>query len=202
MSKEFWNEKYDVDGYRYGIHPNQFVAEQAEHAIPEGGRVLCLGSGEGRNAVWLAERGFEVTAVDASDVGLDKTRRLAGERGVEVQTVQTDIRDFYPDPESVDAVVMTYFHLPPELREVTHERAAEALKPGGVIILEAFRPEQLERDSGGPPRRDMLYTFGMLQEDFASLHVDRIESQTLQLDEGLGHTGVAEVIRMVARKPE
>lgn len=198
---EFWDEKYDIEEYRYGRRPNRFVADNARDVFAAEGRILDLGSGEGRNAVWLAEQGYEVTAVEQSRVGIDKTLQLAGHRGVRVNVIHAKLEDFEPQAGGYDGVVLNYLHLPPEVRQVAHAKAVEALTPGGVVLLEGFRPAQLDRDSGGPPEEAMMFTEEMLQEDFSDLEIESIAEDTIELDEGHGHRGLGDVIRMVARKP-
>lgn len=202
MSEDFWDEKFDVDGYRYGTRPNAFLEERAPRDIPPGGHVLCLGAGEGRNPVWLAEQGFEVSALDQSGVGLGKLRERAAQRGVDVETIKSSIEAWTPAPDRFDAVVMTYFHLPPGVRGQTHQKAIAALAPGGVIIVEAFTPAQIqnERTSGGPPAIELMYTAELLRADFSPLDIELLREETVELDEGPGHRGPGDVVRLVARK--
>ena len=201
MSSEFWNEKYSVSGFRYGTAPNAFVAEHARDYFEAGERVLCLGAGEGRNAVWLAEQGYGVTAVEQSSAGIDKMLALAAEREVSVDVIHADVGEFEPEEGGYAGVVLSYLHVGPELRPVLHAKACAALAPGGAVVLEAFRPEQLERDSGGPPDESMLYTEELLREDFGELELALAESTTIELDEGQGHRGRGEVVRIIAVKP-
>ncbi len=202
MSKEFWDGKYGIDDYRYGTKPNAFVEAQALRVIKPQGKVLCLGAGEGRNPVWLAKQGFEVTALDQSTKGLEKLRRLAGERHVEIDTVESTVEAWQPEAESYDAVVMTFLHLAPDVRPEIHDKVVEALAHGGVVVMEAFTPLQIERgrESGGPPSVAMMYTPEMLRKDFADLDIEVLEEQTVELDEGPSHCGPGEVVRLVARK--
>jgi cyclopropane fatty-acyl-phospholipid synthase-like methyltransferase len=201
MTEAFWDEKFDVDGFRYGTRPNAFVEAQANEVIKPGGRVICLGAGEGRNPIWLAQQGFEVSALDQSGVGLNKLRQRAADAGVDVDTIKTTVEAWTPEPGSYDAVVMTYFHLPKEVRRETHHKANEALTDDGVIILEAFSPRQieLERTSGGPPRIELMYTCEILREDFSGLTIEHLSEETVELNEGPGHTGPGEVVRLVAK---
>ena len=164
---EFWNQKFADAPYKYGLQPNVFLAEQAG-LIPAASQVLVPGDGEGRNGVWLAQQGHHVTSVDASSVGLDKTRALAAERGVKVTTVLADLAEWAPQPDSADAVVVVYLHLPSILRPKVMADLARALHPGGVLILEAFHPNQLGLTSGGPKDVDMLYTLQVLRADRGS----------------------------------
>lgn len=197
---EFWDRVYAGDAYRFGSEPNAFLAERAG-AIEPGGSVLCLGDGEGRNGVWLARRGFRVTSLDQSAVAARKCAALATRFGVELEVVIGRLPD-YPLPEaSFDAVALIFLHLPPDVRRAVHALAARALRPGGLVILEAFTPAQLGRPSGGPPTRERLQTAADLAQDFAGLDLLLLEETETELAEGDGHRGPAAVVRMVARKP-
>ncbi len=196
-----WDQAYsDVEGYKYGEQPNAFLKEQA-HRIPARARVLLPGDGEGRNGVWLAEQGHQVCALDNSAVGLAKAEALAHRRQVTLQTVLVDLADWQPEPASADAVVLTYLHLPPPLRTPVMHKLVQALKPGGVLLLEAFHPRQLQYNSGGPKNEAMLYTLDMLHGDLAADMQELLasESETL-LDEGPGHQGPAYVTRWIGQK--
>lgn len=196
-----WDQAYsDVEGYKYGEQPNAFLKEQA-HRIPARARVLLPGDGEGRNGVWLAEQGHQVCALDNSAVGLAKAEALAHRRQVTLQTVLVDLADWQPEPASADAVVLTYLHLPPPLRTPVMHKLVQALKPGGVLLLEAFHPRQLQYSSGCPKNEAMLYTLDMLRGDLAAGMQELLgsESETL-LDEGPGHQGPAYVTRWIGQK--
>lgn len=204
MSEEFWDEKFGVDEFRYGTRPNAFIETQAPKLLEESARVLCLGAGEGRNAVWLAEQGYRVTAVDQSGVGLAKLDHLAAERGTSVETVKSAIEEWTPPAGGFDAAVMTFFHLPGQVRRKAHDKVIDALAAGGVVIMEAFTPRQrqLDRTSGGPPDIALMYTPELLRQDFAALSIEHLAEETVELDEGPGHRGPAEVVRLVARKSQ
>ncbi|GAA6143806.1 class I SAM-dependent methyltransferase [Hydrogenophaga sp. 5NK40-0174] len=193
----FWDERFSGDAFKYGTRPNAFLAEQA-HRLPPGARVLVPGDGEGRNSVWLAEQGFDVTAMDSSSVGLEKGARLASGRGVKVDTVLADLAEWTPPAGQFDAVVLVYVHLPSSIRAAAHQRLAKALCPGGWLILEGFHPEQLKHNSGGPKDVDMLMTPTLLDADFGGLLTPVLswEGETT-LDEGPGHQGLARVTRWV-----
>jgi len=194
---------YGVEHYRYGTEPNAFLASMADEVLAPGSRVLVVGDGEGRNGVWLAAQGHEVVTVDASAEGVRKAKALAAARGVAPDIRQGMFPDAVAHEAPFDAVVLTFIHVPGELRPRFHKAALDALKPGGVVLLEAFRPEQitLDRTSGGPPVEAMMFTPEQMHEDFGHLHDVRIEAPTVHLDEGPGHNGTAEVVRVVGRKP-
>ncbi|MCH8503323.1 MAG: class I SAM-dependent methyltransferase [Ectothiorhodospiraceae bacterium] len=195
-----WDERYDSEDYVYGTEPNAFLAAKAGR-IPAGGRVLTLAEGEGRNAVFLAERGFRVTGVDASAVGLKKAARLARERGVNVTLEVRDLARADLGEDSWDGVVCIFAHLPPELRRDTHRRVVRALKPGGVLVLEAYTPDQLGRGTGGPPSAELMMTADTLRQEFEGLEIELLRECEREVVEGRGHTGTGAVVQLVARKP-
>lgn len=197
----FWDQNFSVAGYKYGTSPNAFLVEQASRLSPASD-VLVPGDGEGRNSVWLAKQGHSVTAMDASQVGLQKASSLAGERGVAIETVLGDLADWAPAPSSFDAVVLIYVHLPEAIRQQAHRRLARALRPGGHLILESFHPDQLAHTSGGPKDVTMLYTPALLAADFAGVLETAMawDGETV-LSEGPGHQGLAHVTRWIGRMP-
>lgn len=195
----FWDQQFGADGYKYGTQPNAFLMAHA-HRLKLGSDVLVPGDGEGRNGAWLAGQGHRVTAMDGSAVGLEKARALAETRGVNLQTVQADLADWTPAPGSADAVVLIFVHLPPAIRLATHRRLVQALRPGGLLLLEAFHPRQLPLRSGGPKDEAMLYTLAMLRQDFDGLDECLGEEVETLLDEGPGHQGPAQVVRWIGRR--
>ncbi len=194
-----WDERFTGESFVFGTEPNRWLESQASRIAP-GGRVLCLGEGEGRNAVWLAVQGFRVEAVDGSAVGLEKARRLAAARGVSIDTTVMDLAAFRPAPDPFDAVVLVYLHLPPGLRGAVHRGAEASLRPGGRVIVEGFTPAQLAFTSGGPKQPDMLYTADLLRGDFPGVSWDVLEESRVELDEGPGHQGPAAVVRGAGRR--
>ncbi len=199
MSGNVWDTRYAGAVYMYGTTPNDFLRERAG-ALPAGGRVLCLAEGEGRNAVFLAERGFTVTGVDGSKVGLEKAQRLAQERGVTIETVVADLREYDLGRSRWDAVVSIWAHLPPDVRAALHPRIVEALVPGGVLLLEHYHPKQVGYGTGGPPDPAMLVTRADLERDFAALEVVHAFEGERVVGEGTGHQGKSFVTQLVARR--
>lgn len=200
----FWDQQFAGDAYKYGTAPNAFLAQHSACFAP-GGSVLLPGDGEGRNSVWLAAQGFAVQAIDSSRVGLDKASALAAQRGVVVHTVWTDLADWQPAPQAVDAVALIYVHLSAPLRTQVLHRALRALRPGGVLVLEAFHPQQLTGyTSGGPKQVELLYTLEQLRADAASAGVPSTErfarEGNTQLNEGPGHQGLAFVTQWVVQR--
>jgi cyclopropane fatty-acyl-phospholipid synthase-like methyltransferase len=195
----FWDAKYVGDGFFYGTAPNAWLASRADLLRP-GMRALSIADGEGRNSVWLAEKGLDVTAVDASTNAVAKARYLAGERGVELKHIQADLRQWHWPEADFDVAVAIFAHFHADDRPVIHRRLLEALVPGGIVLLEAYSPYQHLYRSGGPPDLDMLYTAFRLQEDFRDSEILELRELTTELAEGQGHRGRSAVVRLVARR--
>jgi SAM-dependent methyltransferase len=195
-----WNERYAQPGFAYGTAPNDFLVE-TEPLLPRGARILSLAEGEGRNAVWLAERGHHVVAVDGSDVGLAKATHLARERGVTIETVVANLADYDIASETFDAIISIWAHVPPELRRPLHARCARGLRPGGVMLLEAYTPSQIRRGTGGPRDPAMCMSAQTLREELVGLVFERVDERTRSIAEGPYHDGPSDVVQMVARKP-
>ena len=196
-----WDERYQTPEYIFGDQPCQWLIMN-QHRLPQSGKALALGDGEGRNGVFLAELGFEVTSVDLSEVGLSKARDLARKRGVTIQTVQADLEHYEIEAESQDLIVSIYCHLPDAIRKLVHERAEVALKPGGLFILEAFHHAQLKYQSGGPKTTDLLYDLDALLDDFQTLQILEAFDGLCYLDEGARHSGIGHIVRLVLQKPK
>lgn len=167
--REIWNERYRERGAVWGTAPNQFVADRL--ATMEPGRVLDLGSGQGRNAIWLAQQGHRVTAVDISDVATAQGREIAAELGVDVEFVAANLETWEPDPERFDLVVLAYMQAPEHIRKPLHAKAVNALVDGGRVLVVAHHRDNLEQGVGGPPTLDVLLDEQSLAEDFADLVV-------------------------------
>lgn len=193
-----WDERFSTAGFTYGTEPNDFLASVTER-IPQG-KILSLAEGEGRNAVYLASRGHDVTAVDASAVGLAKAKELAESREVSITTVLADLEQFIIAPQQWDGIISCYCHLPPPLRRAVHRAAVTGLKPAGVFVLEAFSKKQLEYDSGGPKSLDMLMSLEELEAELAGLRFDHAVELERSVVEGSGHRGLAAVVQIFAVK--
>ena len=196
---QFWDEQFAGEAFRYGTRPNAFVAAEAAR-IPVGAEVIAVGAGEGRNAVWLAARGYRVTALDLSGVGLAKTRKLAEAQGVAVETLHADVRTWHPN-RTWDAAICTFLHLGPTKRPALYRALREALRPGGLLIAEWYRPEQrlLGYTSGGPPDVAMMVTEDELRSAFAGDDVLVAEAVEMDLEEGV-HQGRAATVRLIVRR--
>jgi cyclopropane fatty-acyl-phospholipid synthase-like methyltransferase len=196
-----WDQRFDRDDYLYGTEPSQFLVAQSDR-LPPGGRALVVAEGEGRNAVYLAERGLRVTAVDSSQVALAKAQRLAAERAVEVDFHAADLAHWQWEPEAYDLVAAIFIQFAdPGLRSAIFAGMQQTLAPGGLLLLHGFTPAQIAYDSGGPPCAELLYTHELLRDAFAGMEILRLQDYELELQEGSGHAGRAALIDLVARKP-
>ncbi|WP_372776194.1 class I SAM-dependent methyltransferase [Mangrovibacterium sp.] len=194
----FWNERFAANEYVYGTEPNVFFKEELKK-LPAG-KILFPGEGEGRNAVYAAQLGWDVVAFDSSSEGKAKADRLAKSRNVciDYQVTTYDDADF-PD-ESFDALVLIYTHVSAEKRREYHQKFARFVKPGGCLIVEGFSKEQINNDTGGPKDSSMLWSEAELHGDFASFSDVTIQLLETELDEGEFHAGKAAIIRVVASK--
>lgn len=198
---ERWNQRYATsDDYLFGTTPNAFLAAQA-HRLSPGMRALAVADGEGRNGVWLARQGLEVVSFDASAVGLAKARRLADAHAVALTTVLSDTASFDWTPQSYDLVVAIFvqFAAPP-LRQHMFASMQQALRPGGLLILQGYRPEQLGYGTGGPSAIENFYTADLLRSAFPAMDIEHLHVHDSELSEGQGHRGMSALIDLVARK--
>jgi 2-polyprenyl-3-methyl-5-hydroxy-6-metoxy-1,4-benzoquinol methylase len=198
-----WDARYALAPYAYGEAANAFLVAQAPRLEP-GMRALVPGDGEGRNGVWLAEQGLVVDTLDLSAQGVAKALRLAATRGVKLNATQADALAWDWPREVYDVVALIYLHLAADERRFVHARALAALKPGGLLILEAFRPEQLAAQAagarGGPRDARLLYSAVDLSADFAGQEIVELAETSATLVEGALHVGSSEVVRAVVRK--
>ena len=198
---ERWNGRFSAEGYLFGKAPNAFLASQRERLRP-GMRALSIADGEGRNSVWLARQGLRVTAFDFSPVAVAKARSLAKEAGVEVEHNVCDIFRWDWDAARYDLVAGIFFQfLTPEQRAEVFAGIERSLAPGGLLLLQGYRPEQLEHKTGGPPQEERLYTEALLRESFSALEILHLRSHDEVIDEGSAHSGMSALIDLVARKP-
>jgi len=196
----FWDARYADDGYVFGEEPNQWLAENAG-LLTAGMKALLPGDGEGRNGVWLARRGLNVTTVDASPVGVEKARKLAAARGVEMTVVTADLRDWDAPEGMYDLVVLAFVHVDPAVRADIHRKVARTLKPGGLLLLEGFAPDHLGYGKGGPKTKEMMFTAASMTEDFADLlDIEHLEELRTELPSSERHGGPAVVLRLRGRR--
>jgi SAM-dependent methyltransferase len=194
-----WDERFAETEYAYGTEPNAFLAAVACQ-IPDG-PVLCLAEGQGRNATFLARQGYRVTAVDQSAVGLARARELAARHGVQITCIQTDLAEYHIESGAWAGIVSTYVHLPPALRAHVHRGAVDGLRPGGVIVIEAYSPRQLAFGTGGPRDAERLAARPALQAELAGLEFLLAQEAEREVVEGKYHHGMAAVVQVLARRP-
>jgi SAM-dependent methyltransferase len=190
-----WDERYSQPGFAYGTEPNEFLAIAADQ-IPAG-PVLTLGEGEGRNAVYLAGLGHRVVAVDQSEVGLTKARRLAADRGLTIETDCADLAGYPIEPGAWAGIVSIFCHLPRRIRLPLYTAIVRGLRPGGILVLEAYTPRQIKLGTGGPQDPDMLMTLAGLRDELAGLEFVHARELDREVREGTYHTGVASVVQVV-----
>jgi 2-polyprenyl-3-methyl-5-hydroxy-6-metoxy-1,4-benzoquinol methylase len=193
-----WNQRYSSEEYAFGREPNLYFKSVIDRYSP--GKLLVPGAGEGRDAVYAATLGWDVFAFDASDVGKEKALRLAEEKGVAIRYDVMDAADFDFSKVQYDMIVMTYFHLPVDLRRHFFGNLFKALKLEGVVVIEAFNPLQLNYTSGGPKDISMLLTKEIFDEELTHIKCIQCYEQRITLDEGPLHQGQAEVTRFLGNK--
>jgi SAM-dependent methyltransferase len=197
MQSEFWNDRYKEEVFVYGIEANDFLREQNFSA---GSKILCLAEGEGRNGVFLAEQGHDVTCVDYSEEGVRKMAQLAEIKGVVIHAICADLNEFAFKENSWDGIVIIFGHLPTTLREKVHGQFYKALKPRGKLVLEAYHKTQLNYKTGGPMTETMLYSEEELRADFHEFKHLQINQLEREVHEGQFHFGNAAVIQVIAEK--
>jgi SAM-dependent methyltransferase len=196
-----WNRRFSASGYLFGTEPNSWLRGHAD-VWQAGQRVLSVADGEGRNSVWLAQRGLTVDAFDISEVGVRKARDFARTAGVKVNFAVADIATLAWPESMYDGVAAIFIQFAdPALREGIFGGMVQCLKPGGTLVLQGYTPRQLDYRTGGPPIESHLYTPELLREAFADLEVIELREYEATLEEGTGHRGHSALIGMIARKP-
>lgn len=194
-----WDERYGATDYAYGDRPNLFLIQAIEKmAMPHQGKALCLAEGEGRNAVFLANLGYEVVAMDQSSVGLEKANRLAADRQVDIVTQQANLNDYEPEPNTFDLITMIWAHTPESVRLKSYEIVKKGLKRGGYFILEGYLPSQSTRNTGGPSDPEFMFTLDELRTHFADFNIIVGRELTRDVTEGIYHTGPGDVVQFLA----
>lgn len=197
-----WDERYDREDYLFGTRPNAFLERQRDRLRP-GMSALAVADGEGRNGVWLAEQGLGVHSVDASPVAVAKARRLASARGVDVEFEVADLAGWAWPTGRYDVVAAIFAQFAgPDLRERMFAGMRGALKPGGLVLVEGYRTEQLGYRTGGPSEAENLYTEAMLRRSFAGFEILALDSYDAVLQEGVAHVGLSALVDLVARRPD
>jgi SAM-dependent methyltransferase len=192
--KEFWNERYAEESYVYGTSPNGFFKEQLSQLSV--GTILLPAEGEGRNAAYAAEKGWEVYAFDYSHEAKRKAIKLSDERRVLIRYEVASFDEITFKPDFFDCIALFFVHVHPDERKAYHRKVVEWLKPGGTLLLEGFSKQQIDKPSGGPKNIDMLFSEKELSDDFNTLRHIEIYDFNTHLDEGNFHQGEAYVLRM------
>jgi len=200
--RERWDARFAGADYVFGTAPNAFLASQRA-LLPKQGTALALADGEGRNGVFMAECGLDVLSTDVSPVGLAKADKLAVARKVQLRTELADVAtwDFGSDRFDVIAAIFIQF-AGPELRARIFTGIRQALKPGGLLFMQGYRPEQLTYKTGGPPHAEYLYTEALLRGAFGDWEIIHLHTHDDAIAEGTGHVGMSALIDLVARKPK
>ncbi len=195
-----WNERYSESGFAFGTEPNDFLVASVELLQP-GSQILCLAEGEGRNAVYLASLGHQVTAVDSSSVGLEKALLLADKRRVSIDVVEADLEDYQIQPSSFQAIISIFCHLPPAVRTQLHQKVCEGLAPGGIFILEGYAKKQINNDTGGPRKIELLMDLEELKHELQPLILSHALETERDIREGAYHDGIGAVVQIIGTKP-
>ena len=197
---ERWEARFAGPGYHFGTEPNAFLKSKADLLKP-GQKALSIADGEGRNGVFLAEQGLDVLAMDFSPTALAKSQALAKQRGVTIRTEQADLDTWQWPAGAFDVVVAIFFQFcAPPLRTRVFDSIKRALKPGGLLLMEGYRPKQRKYKTGGPSEVENLYTRALLEESFADFASVEIEEYDSEIHEGPGHGGMSALIDLVGRK--
>lgn len=194
--KDFWNERYSEPEFVYGTEPNHFFAEQLDQLKP--GKLILPADGEGRNAVYAAQKGWEVQAVDYSSSAREKALELAKEKGIEISYDLSDLAEYDFGSEIYDAAAFIYVHLPRSIIKDVYANVIKSLKPGAKIMVEVYSVNQQGRDSGGPKDERVLYTEEKLRDLLSGTEIEWMEEKEIDLSEGKYHVGKAMVIRAIA----
>jgi cyclopropane fatty-acyl-phospholipid synthase-like methyltransferase len=196
--QNFWDSRYALESYVYGVKPNRFLKESLNLIKP--GEILFPAEGEGRNAVFAAKLGFSVTAFDSSTEGMKKAMRLALENKVEIDYRIESYESINLPENKFDVMALIFAHLAPECRRQYHQKLISSLKPGGLLILQGFSKEQINYHSGGPRDINMLFSEVELKGDFSDMKTLKITSEITLLSEGDFHQGTAAVINVLGYK--
>ncbi|ASN05548.1 class I SAM-dependent methyltransferase [Virgibacillus necropolis] len=199
MSKEHWDKSFSDNDFVYGKSENAFINETSD-LIPDHSKVGCFAEGEGRNAVYLAKLGHEVTTYDQSTIGLEKTKTLASQNNVEVETVAIDLTKEKVRTDQFDAAIMVFGHVPKQSQQFLIESMIDSVKPSGYIIFEVYSESQLAYQTGGPKSVEMLYNpVDILNwiKNYKSIHFYYGEADR---NEGKRHVGLGHVIQAVIKK--
>lgn len=199
MNRKDWNSRYQGAELLWSDRPNRFLVAEADGLEP--GRALDLACGEGRNAIWLAERGWRVTGVDFSQAAIEKAGRLAERRGVEVDWVCADLLEYSPPPEVFELVIVFYLQLPAEERRKIFPRAASAVAKGGTFLVVAHDPGNLERGYGGPRDPAVLYAADEVAAELGGFEIEQAGPVSRPVDTADGPREAIDTL-VRARRPD
>ena len=198
---QFWNERFDKEEFIFGKEPNEYLVEQTTQYLKPGNSVLCIADGEGRNGVWLAKQGMQVTGFDVSDIALMKANQFAKDNQVEIQYSLCDTDGFDWQANAYDAVIGIFIQFAdPVMRTRIFQQVHRALKPGGIFILQGYTPKQLEYKTGGPSLIEHLYTEEMIRDLSQEFEILNLICYEKELSEGARHTGMSALLGMVTKK--
>ncbi|MFB1081715.1 class I SAM-dependent methyltransferase [Jeotgalibacillus sp. JSM ZJ347] len=195
-----WDRKFQNKTYIYGKEPNEFIVYAQKKLKLKRGKLLAVAEGEGRNAVYMAGMGLDVTAWDYAEEGLKKTQMLAAEKQAHVQTALADLTDADWSPETYDAVINVFGHIDPASRDSMLEGIKSTIKPGGYFISEVYSKHQLPYKTGGPPKEAFLYDAGKMLETFKDWKIIHFFTGEVMRKEGKLHNGLSHVIQIIAQK--
>lgn len=196
--QDFWDNQYKREDYYFGTEPNEFFRTFIDSLPP--GKILLPGAGEGRNAVYAAEAGWEVDAFDFSPVGREKALRFARDKEVEIHYSLQDIRNFNCRKGYYDVIAIIFLQLPPEDRRKFHQQIIQCMDPnGGNLYLLGFSKKHQPIN---PQENTPLYTPQELMNDFKDLQIDLLQEEEVELEEGIGHKGTAHIIKLTALRPQ
>ena len=199
-----WDARFDTDTYIFGTAPADFlVAQQDRLKAAAGQNALAIADGEGRNSVFMAECGLNVTAMDSSEKGLEKARKLASDRKADIDFQLADLKTWDWAENQWDIVVAIFIQFAdPQFRSEIFSGLKRTVKPGGLILLHGYTPKQVEYGTGGPPTPEVMYTEDLLRDAFGDMQIETLKAYEKVIDEGPGHSGLSALIDLVARKPD
>jgi len=198
MKPSPWDQRYNSQSYLFGTEPSDFISENLGLLRPK--EALCLGEGEGRNAVFLARQGFSVTAVDASAIGLKKCQQLAHKNNVSLTTMHCDIAEYQFKKNRWDTITSVFLHLPRNLRASMHRRLYEALRAEGTYVLIGYTPRQHLFNTGGPSDPELLFQIKEIIAELDRFELLKVVQTDLNLQEGKAHNGMSSVLQIIAQK--
>ena len=197
MGRPNWDQRYSEKEFAYGTQPNLFLENQIRELRDP---VLSIAEGEGRNAVFIAAKGFNVHGVDGSSIGMAKAQSLAAKKGVRITTEVADLMKYNPPDNTFGSVVSIFAHLQNSIRKRLYPLIERCLKPGGTIVFESYSENQLGRTTGGPQDPDLLMTTAKIEQEFPNFEPIVLQEVEREVVEGIYHTGLASVVQFIGRK--